>query len=308
MTTVPRLGDGKVANLLPDIRDHIFGYMNAGDTANYRSTSKTNSALPQEALRHRKTVTLATFVTDVTRFVELLRSSHSVVSGSLILRMLFPFNDAMWEPTDMDIYTPIENGGTFVSFLLAEKYRVAPPDLIHASYSLSNISAVTSLIKGSRKVDVISSSTASAVIPVFQFHSTAMMSYMSANILFAAYPASTTAHGSIVNGSAFQENQFTMALCQALVKYSKRGFSIIPNIRSWIAEDDVGSCVCSQQIECPQAVRNSFDAGCLRIAFDPNVNARTINNGVNKIMVTWCLGGDCCTGMRGELESFAIVA
>ncbi|KAH7918369.1 hypothetical protein BV22DRAFT_1051775 [Leucogyrophana mollusca] len=256
MSTVSVPQDSKVANLTPDIHDHIFGFMSVGDTAMYRSMSRNNSALPLEALAHRKQVTLATFVTNVTQFIELLRSTCSVVSGSLVLRMLFPYNDVIWNPTDMDIYTPLDTGDTFVAYCLADGYRVVLPNFLQGSYGPSNIAAVVMLVKGALK-----------------FHSTTVMNYMSADILFSAYPVCTTTYGSIVNGIALRENQFNVALCQALVKYSQRGFSIVTNPSSWEVEGVQDRGVCSEQIECPQTVRNSFDAGCLRVAFDPALNA-----------------------------------
>ncbi|KIN98976.1 hypothetical protein M404DRAFT_92790, partial [Pisolithus tinctorius Marx 270] len=52
---------------------------------------------------------------------------------------------------------------------------------------------------GHKLIDIIVSKTTSALSPIFQFHSTAIMNFFSANSLFCAYPSLTQCHHTMIN-------------------------------------------------------------------------------------------------------------
>ncbi|KIO08143.1 hypothetical protein M404DRAFT_108858, partial [Pisolithus tinctorius Marx 270] len=52
---------------------------------------------------------------------------------------------------------------------------------------------------GEKLIDVIISKTTSALSPIFQFHSTAVMNFFTANSLFCTYPLLTLHHCAMIN-------------------------------------------------------------------------------------------------------------
>ncbi|KAF8432548.1 hypothetical protein L210DRAFT_3321763, partial [Boletus edulis BED1] len=53
------------------------------------------------------------------------------------------------------------------------------------------IRTVQSFYRGGHKVDLIKSKIDSALSPIFKFHSTTLMNYISADSIFSAYPSLT---------------------------------------------------------------------------------------------------------------------
>ncbi|KAH7925865.1 hypothetical protein BV22DRAFT_1046452 [Leucogyrophana mollusca] len=300
--------DGGIAAMNTDVQDSIYGLMSATSMASYRCTSKANNRALQDYMKHRKTVMLAQFVTNVPNFDNMLRVTNSVLSGSLVVRLLFPRLNDMWNLKDMDLYTTVERSTEVVDFLVADQYKVADPSIVANDYNRTTVKSVVTLLKGTRKVNVIASTTASPLYPIFHFHSTAVMNYMSADILFSAYPAYTTAFSSIINASNLRNGKFNVKFCQALVKYSKRGFAVVACPAHEYVEDTVSPDKCHDPLECPQHIRNTHDEGCLRISFDSAVNAFEVENGIDESTIVWCIGGNCCTGTRGEIEPFVLIA
>ncbi|KAH7909688.1 hypothetical protein BJ138DRAFT_1114747 [Hygrophoropsis aurantiaca] len=66
----------------------------------------------------RKSVLFAKYVDDVAAFVDMLRDTGTVVSGSLALRLLLPQASTNWPNTDMDVYVSVPHKSTVISFLL----------------------------------------------------------------------------------------------------------------------------------------------------------------------------------------------
>ncbi|KAI6002186.1 hypothetical protein F5J12DRAFT_683135, partial [Pisolithus orientalis] len=56
-------------------------------------------------------------------------------------------------------------------------------------YSPSTILTITTFGNGHNLIDIVISRTSSTLSPIFQFHSTAVMSFFSTNSLFCTYPS-----------------------------------------------------------------------------------------------------------------------
>ncbi|KIO09176.1 hypothetical protein M404DRAFT_935145 [Pisolithus tinctorius Marx 270] len=67
----------------------------------------------------------------------------------------------------------------------------------------------------------------SALSPIFQFHSTAVMNFFTANSLFCAYPSLTLHHRALINTASLCNCTFPPSHMQALLKYKSRGFQFI---------------------------------------------------------------------------------
>ncbi|KIO08655.1 hypothetical protein M404DRAFT_68309, partial [Pisolithus tinctorius Marx 270] len=133
----------------------------------------------------------------------ILRSCDGVVSGSMALHLLLPANDiycSLWHPSNLDIYVPFRLRSLIACLLDAQGYRLQLPvsDDV-AEYAGTSIHSVLAFSKGCYKIDVIVSVNAASITPVFQFHTTAVMNFVTADRIFCAYPALTLRARSHVN-------------------------------------------------------------------------------------------------------------
>ncbi|KIK22943.1 hypothetical protein PISMIDRAFT_47531, partial [Pisolithus microcarpus 441] len=55
-------------------------------------------------------------------------------------------------------------------------------------YANSKVASVIVISNGHTKIDIIISQTSAAISPIFQFHSTAVMNFVSADTIFCCYP------------------------------------------------------------------------------------------------------------------------
>ncbi|KIO01096.1 hypothetical protein M404DRAFT_116810, partial [Pisolithus tinctorius Marx 270] len=115
---------------------------------------------------------------------DILRTCDGVVSGSTALRVLLPANDAYstsWSPTDLDIYVPFRLLTLIACLLDGQGYQLqlrTPVDV--AGYAGSSIHSVLAFSKGHYKIDVVVSVNTASIAPVFQFHTTAIMNFVTA--------------------------------------------------------------------------------------------------------------------------------
>ncbi|KIO05486.1 hypothetical protein M404DRAFT_140798 [Pisolithus tinctorius Marx 270] len=151
----------------------------------------------------------------------------AVISGSTTLHYLLPENTTEWTPTDLDIYVP-ERCYPHLRILLKHQcYEILRTHKTTPIYSQSAIASMVTWAKGNRHIDVIVSNTEVAVSPIFQFHSTAVMNFISADHIFCAYPALTLRGLSIVNPGVVYYGNFKVRYLKTLAKYSLRGFRYV---------------------------------------------------------------------------------
>ncbi|KIO06728.1 hypothetical protein M404DRAFT_102192, partial [Pisolithus tinctorius Marx 270] len=93
-------------------------------------------------------------------------------------------------------------------------------------YSPSTIFTITTFGNGQSLIDVIISKTTSALSPIFQFYSTAVMNFFSTDSLYCAYPSLTLRHHAMINTSSLHQHTFSPSHIQALLKYKSRGFRL----------------------------------------------------------------------------------
>ncbi|KIK22655.1 hypothetical protein PISMIDRAFT_38354, partial [Pisolithus microcarpus 441] len=130
----------------------------------------------------------------------MLRTCDAVISGSTALHLLLPKSGTAWTPKDLDLYVPLRTSAVLLARLESEGYGIIsqhPADVEH--YSYSHVHEVVVVGKGERKIDVIISKTSTALSPIFQFHSTAVMNFISADTIFCTYPRLTLERLSMVN-------------------------------------------------------------------------------------------------------------
>ena len=62
---------------------------------------------------------------------------------------------------------------------------------IHPPYPYADISQVVALTDGQHTVDVVASNTDATFLPIFGFHSTAVMNFVGNDRIFCGYPRLT---------------------------------------------------------------------------------------------------------------------
>ncbi|KAI6142226.1 hypothetical protein BKA82DRAFT_3958195, partial [Pisolithus tinctorius] len=155
----------------------------------------------------------------------ILSACDTVVSGSTALRMLLPANSCNWSSSDLDIYVPYNSQPQLYNLLCKHQYNIVHKGRTnHNDYSPSTIFTVTTFRNGQRHIDIIVSKTSSALSPIFQFHSTAIMNFFMADSLFCVYPSLTLHHCALINTASLCSCTFTPSHMLALFKYKSHGF------------------------------------------------------------------------------------
>ncbi|KAI5987723.1 hypothetical protein EDD15DRAFT_2173323, partial [Pisolithus albus] len=154
----------------------------------------------------------------------IMRSCDAVVSGSTALRLLLPEIGTPWNPTDLDIYVPRSTSIQMLRRLKAEGYnRVSEKRQDDARYRNSDVASVILVSNGRNMIDIIISRTSAAISPIFQFHSTVVMNFVSADTVFCCYPNLTLRLLSLVNAGPLYNGLFSMTTMDAMWKYISRG-------------------------------------------------------------------------------------
>ncbi|KIK18417.1 hypothetical protein PISMIDRAFT_37793, partial [Pisolithus microcarpus 441] len=130
----------------------------------------------------------------------IMRSCDAVISGSTALHLLLPEHGTPWTPNNLDLYVPLRTCAVLLERLRSQGFAITsqhPTNVAH--YSYSHVHEVVVVCKGQRKIDVVISKTTTALSPIFQFHSTAVMNFVSADTIFCSYPRLTLQQLSMVN-------------------------------------------------------------------------------------------------------------
>ncbi|KAG2037876.1 hypothetical protein BDR03DRAFT_982062 [Suillus americanus] len=143
--------------------------------------------------------------------------------------------------------------------------------------------------KETKKVDLIITEWASAIMPILQYHSMAVMNYMTARTFISLYPKWTKDMKSLVNPCMYLQDTTNIRTVEALMKYVGRRFNIT-------AEPfKLGIHNCLSSMYCPSTTRNTLDDETLWWDFKEieTVGNMTITCGDMAIII-WCLGGNDC--------------
>ncbi|KAI6157013.1 hypothetical protein BKA82DRAFT_4380443 [Pisolithus tinctorius] len=209
-----------------EIKQHILGYCNIQDIAILAQASAVLNGLARDFVQHRLRLLTKPFFENTETLLGILRTCDAVMSGSCALHVLLPANETCWIPSDLDIYVSCRHMACLsVAHLVDTGYVVVCQRTVDAGpYGLSSIHLVVSFANDRQSIDVIVSSTVAAVSPIFEFHSTTMMNFISADHIFCAYPALTLHLMSLVNAGPIYFEPFGFRTMCALEKYGACGF------------------------------------------------------------------------------------
>ncbi|KIO01175.1 hypothetical protein M404DRAFT_116015, partial [Pisolithus tinctorius Marx 270] len=143
-----------------------------------------------------------------------------VISGSFALHMVLPANSCAWTPSDIDIYMPLCQMCYLSMKLECEGYNIIHKSCIEASpYNMSAIHSILTFSNGTHHIDVIVSRTLTAISLLFQFCSTAVMNFISADSIFGTYPNLTFHHCTLINSLPIYNGSISFKTMAALQKY-----------------------------------------------------------------------------------------
>lgn len=121
---------------------------------------------------------LSSFNLNPKAIMNLLAETKSVISGSSVLLVFFP---QLFTPGDIDFYVPTATGDYFMTRLAnISDYR----QVLSCSQGYNSVGCIENvytMISNSinKKINVIVSGVASAIRPIFDFHSTTIMNIIS---------------------------------------------------------------------------------------------------------------------------------
>jgi len=277
------------------------------------SASSANLRTKMKYVYRRKLISLLHhFVTNTTEFRNQLRSTQSIISGSLALAFI---DDSLanWNSPncagDLDIFCLRDGFLPIITYLMSHEGYV--PDTDHKevtndpntdSYTPNPFIDTIYYLKkethdGVKKIDVIAccSFVTAAYRPIVHFHSTAVMNWLSADSLIVLYPSLTfhrcgiihsTCHGLPPNGPDRAH--------AALQKYKTRGYKLEDDAEGFFG----GPHRCSEVPFCAHTVRSSSDNNTfeLYIGSDAGESREPWNNILSwsRKELFWRLGSFFC--------------
>ncbi|KDR70814.1 hypothetical protein GALMADRAFT_23662, partial [Galerina marginata CBS 339.88] len=186
----------------------------------------------------------------------LLFRTGSVISGSAALRVLFPGSNIIsYRPRDLDFYVANDMEHTVRKFF--EDHTAFRLEPVTDRYYNPSIRRVLVLKSHEKSINIVVSKSRVSILPLFQFHSTAVMNFISSTGIFCAYPSLTFRRRNLVNPSYFWKRGTYFLLIRCLEKYSRRGF----DTRYTLKWEDVRQHECGKEWFCPHTVRRLHDGG-----------------------------------------------
>ncbi|KAG6369779.1 hypothetical protein JVT61DRAFT_13539 [Boletus reticuloceps] len=156
------------------------------------------------------TESLHDFLPQPAQFIACMRSTRTIISGSFTLQFIFGSGQVPWNVHDLDLYTIQAQLPAVKAELQKQGYHVVEESKPNVSeYSLSEIFSIVKLWSKGHTINLVVSRSSSPVAPIFQFHSTIIMNYISVNSLFAAFPTTTAKYISMPNPSVFFQSHAT---------------------------------------------------------------------------------------------------
>ncbi|KAI6011259.1 hypothetical protein BKA83DRAFT_4067489, partial [Pisolithus microcarpus] len=131
------------------------------------------------------------FFEDPDEIYHLLAAYNAVILGSSALSFLLPEKDMYWTPHDLDMYISEKDAQPLLHKLCNHRYRITTErDGNDDPYPYSHIQTVFILHHGTSKINVITSNGCT-ISPIFQYHSTVLFNFLTANSIFCVYPELT---------------------------------------------------------------------------------------------------------------------
>ena len=268
-----------------DLIYEILDYFDVRQLVPVAAINRFHSITVRKYMQQRFGAMTGRFFKNKLAFSRMLTDLRAVVSGSAALHLMLPPKTTYWTPQDLDIYAPYVHYISICARMLSLGYSFTDePEPDPAPYTYSQIKEIVSFSDGTHKVHLIFSKSTTAFAPIFEFHSTAVMNFVSPRHLFCAYPNLTFNGLSIINPGAAYLGRFDVPVVDALRKYNLRGFHYVN---------------CSALQSCTTNGRTITDNKGFWLNFKqlPNVNKTALElfNSYQAVDAHWTLGGKICS-------------
>ncbi|KAG6907171.1 hypothetical protein DXG01_010257 [Tephrocybe rancida] len=228
---------------------------------------------------------------DTRRVLEILESTGSVISGSTVLAILNPWT---FKPGDLDVYVP-RSAGTEVRVRFQTTYAVQIVPQVNDRFplygDLADIHDVITLRSESISINLIVSRTDNPLLPIFNFHSTVVMNFLSSTDLFCAYPDLTFNYLNLVNMNVVgASGGVGDKLEESIAKYIRRGYDFNAYLTDW---PGFNHHACMVHPACPSTLRFVSDGHGFRYWLH-NLTTHDIGSAVDlegEVKFGWKLNG-----------------
>lgn len=268
-----------------DLIYEVLDYFDVRQLIPVAAINRSHSVIVHKYMQQRFGAMAGRFFTDIQAFTRMLIDLRAVVSGSAALHLMLPPKMTYWTPQDLDIYAPNVHYISVCARMLSLGYSIADEhERDPTPYTYSQVKEVLTFSDGTHKVHVVFSKSMTAFAPIFEFHSTAVMNFVSPRHLFCAYPDLTFKELSIINPGAAYFGPFNVSVVDALRKYNLRGFRYVN---------------CSSLDSCATNGRTLTDHKGFWLNFNqiPRVNKSALElfNSYQAVDAHWILGGKICS-------------
>lgn len=281
-------GNGHFNKLCTELQRMILEQLWLLDLISFVKTRSDNEEGVAEYMDAHRTTLLRAFIEDVDGFMNLLERTGTVISGSSALHLIQAKSEAL-KLNDLDLYVTHEFDKEVMKHMKGEGYEVKRESERKTEYDNSAMKKVYKLTKNNHEVDIIVTDWACAIIPIMQYHSTAVMNYMMAHSLVCLYPEWTRNRQSFVNPQMYLNNGTNIHTIMALMKYVRKGFHMSADPYKF------GVHNCNMSGYCPNTMRNTIDGDTMRWNFEEKkMIGRTMVTCEDMAVVIWHLGGGKC--------------
>lgn len=272
-----------IRKVFHDNADLVLDFLNLRDVLSFGNSSRSNKFYVRNYLKRRRYGMLGGLLNDTSAFLQVMRLTGAVISGSWALAFIMGLGDGEnWLPKDLDLYVA---GGQACKILLGHLMECHDYDLLGGYYTddIQGIAvplqppllytfsqgAIKCVFRLERQrfnestgevvvqyIDVIQSKTDQALDPILGFDQTCVMNWISATGIFCAYPSLT-----FRNKAIDQAHSNDPKARERRIKYMKRGF------RLQLDTADFGDGIPCKE-GCLSIRRNTMDTGTLRFYFD----------------------------------------
>ncbi|KAG6849243.1 hypothetical protein H0H93_010125 [Arthromyces matolae] len=246
--------------------EHVLDIVRAlpfGDVVALAGTCTIFREIIKEHLLNKVHLLLAHFDLDG-EFLDVLHETGAVISGSSALSVI---NPSTFQPGDLDLYVSWEYTQVLLD-RLTNTYQmtiIPRPSVPKYEEHPGPISAVYTLQHGVHKVDIIESRNY-AMMPIFSFHSTAVMNCITSTSLFCAYPHLTSTYRNLASW-AFEPmvDEFIARRQAKLDKYAAYGYEAQWDLEAW---EDMNNSESLYHANHQFSWRSAQDRHCLWFDFD----------------------------------------
>lgn len=279
-----------------EIWNSIIAFLCISDINRFAQTSRVFFSIAERYTTYRRRLLTKPFLDDPDEIYRLLAAFNAVISGSSALSFLLPEREVYWTPHDLDIYVSEKDALPLLRKLSIYGYCItAKRDSNEDPYPYSSIQTMFVLRRGTSKIDVVTSKTSAAISPIFQYHSTILFNFLTADSVFCAYPELTLRRESLINPFAVYGQALKRSTLQALLKYHSRGIKYV-------------SCrELHKNSHCCKASLRSVDdnISLWMKCSPPDANYPIKNPSIS--VVKWRLGGSICNGTPTYVSPYSFV-